>query len=60
MTNAQNRKRWAVNQRKLARAKFAESLAERDEIEKRARIVNEFMNMFFGVEYTKIFKGKSA
>jgi hypothetical protein len=54
MTNAQNRKRWAINQKKLARVKFSQTISERNERDRRNAEAQEFMNMFFGIEYTQV------
>ncbi len=56
MTNAQNRKRWAIDQQKNARAISAPNrLAELS----RQASVREWLNMFFGNMVARSLRGES-
>jgi desulfoferrodoxin (superoxide reductase-like protein) len=51
MTNAQNRKRWAIDQHKRARAHFAVGEQSR---RSEKLLVLEWCNMFFGYAWSHV------
>jgi hypothetical protein len=54
MTNAQNRKRWAISQQKQARVIFAQK--RNDELRREAE-TREWLNMFFGNLVARTLRG---